>query len=208
MYHRHFIEPYLLRGAFRDSALHIRSTYRIIENCLLSEVHVENSTLIVESGVIHKLHVNDNSTVILNGGLIKGEIVIMGKNSTVKLMRDSIVEADIFVITPQQLQQKSGLLRGNIHIIVVQKQDGSEQKRITVTNQANSTISQSSVPSMQQLNQMNNMNQMNRMPQLQQMPQRIHPNSVHSRATTNDLDNISQYQRNQTPPRAYSFQSV
>ena len=134
MYHRNFVEPYTLNGAFRDSPLHIRSTYRIIKNCLISEVHVENSTVIIESGVIHKLHVNDNSTIILNGGLIKGEIIIVGKRSVVKLNRDSIVEANIYTVSPQQLQQKSGLLRGSINIIVVNEtNDGTDQKQITVT---------------------------------------------------------------------------
>ena len=134
VYNRNFVEPYTLNGAFRDSALHIRSTYRIIKNCLLSEVHVENSTVVIESGVIHKLHINDNSTVILNGGLIKGEIIIIGEKSSIQLNRNSIVEADIYTISPQQLQQKSGLLRGSINIVVVNKENGTDTKQITITS--------------------------------------------------------------------------
>ena len=138
-YQRNFVEPYILSGAFRDSPLYIHSSYQIIENCLLSQVHIKNSTVKVESGVIHKLHISDNSTVILNGGLIKGEIIIFDKKSVLQLNRNSIIEANIYTTSPQQLQQKSGLLRGSIHIIVVANEDGTDKKQITVTSPRNST---------------------------------------------------------------------
>jgi len=146
IYHQNFVIPYTLKGAFRDSPLHIRNAYRIIDNCLLSEVHVDNSKVIINSGVIHKLHVNGSSTIILNGGLIKGELVIVGKESRVLIKGDSIVEANIFTVDPQCIQQAEGLLRGTIRRIEVGIQDGMECIMIKSPSKTSVQISHPSTP--------------------------------------------------------------
>ena len=207
LYRRYFVDPYTLPGAFRDSPLFIRSTYRIIENCLLSEVHVEHSTVIINSGVIHKLHVNENSTVILNGGLIKGEIVIIGENSTVHLLRNSIVEANIFTVSPQQLQQKAGLLRGTVHIVVVSKENGTDRKLITVTSPRKHSVDftpnashrgMSPVPSIH--DSLLNMDTVNERSNRMSAPNQIQAPMPSTRSSTNDYQN-NDYNRYQGTPK-------